>query len=697
MKAIPRQRVSILRRPFRNLAVAAVSLAFFILFYLKYVPIVPGYQALVLASGLAVFVLGVARPRTGTLAFIFAFPLVNAWPYLFGIDESVPHAPAALVLFLFFALGRLARRAFATSPSPGPAPDPLRPPMLFFAGLASVSAAITLWRFAGFIPIVADRLYEFPVNANGVSAGGARMSVIFVALNILTGMGFFALAKPELRDARFRRKALSAAAAALLVASGAGIAQKLFDPGFGNTEFWSGMGQVNGTFKDPNAFGTVLSMFLPLLAAAFLFERGRSRLFFGAAALASLAVFPFIGARSPLVGLAAALAWIASAAFFEWCRRGGRIGKAGLAAIVMVVVLLAGLGVVAAGGSRLFERLSASISELTRGNGLIGLSRERYFLWREALAIARDHPVSGIGAGAYIVELPNYYSSDKGGSAAVQEGWKRIDSAENLILHVGAELGLAGVLGLLWLAVAIIALCRRILRTGGRASGLSPPGRILLAAAAAGLLAFGLNAMFHSYVGSFETAYSFWFLAAYLAAADSPSAAPLSGKRRAPVFAALGVLLFAAVLGWDAGHSLSPGSRWETYHIPREFGLYPEEKTSDGRAYRWTRAYGAFSLPENAFRISIPIHAAHPDIASRPVDVELTLVEGFFRSKVRLGGIRLVDDAWRTVEVPLPSRYGPGALLLVTVSRAWIPLKVTGAPDPRELGVAVGTLAISTK
>ena len=459
---------------------------------------------------------------------------MNAWPYLFRIDESVPHAPAALVLFLFFALGRLAGRAFATPSSSGPAPDPLRPPMLFFAGLASVSAAITLWRFSGFFPLVADRLYEFPVNADGVSAGGARMSVIFVALNILTGIGFFALVKPELRDALFRRKALSAAAAALTVASGAGLAQKLFNPGFGNTEFWSNMGQVNGTFKDPNAFGTVLSMFLPLLAAAFFLEKGRRRLLFGAAACASLAVFPFIGTRSPLVGLAAALAWLAMAAFWEWRRSGGKVGRAGLVAIVMAVVLLAGLGVVAAGGSRLFERLTANISELTRGNGLIGLSRERYFLWREALAMARDHPVSGVGVGAYIVELPNYYSGDKGGSAAVPEVWKRIDSAENLILHVAAELGLAGALGLLWLAAAIIALCRRLLRAGGRASGPSPPSRILLVAAVAGLLAFGLNAMFHSYAGSFETAYSFWFLAAYLAAADSASAAPLSGKRRSP-------------------------------------------------------------------------------------------------------------------------------------------------------------------
>lgn len=693
MNAIPGQRVSIFRKPFNRVASMAVFAPFFVLFYLKYVPLVSGYQALVLTSGLAILALGAARPRTGTLAFIFAFPLVNAWPYLFRIDESVPHAPAALVLFLFFALGRLARRAFASVPPLSPEPDPLRLPMLFFAGLVSVSGAITLWRFAGFFPFVADRLYEFPVNVDGISAGGARMSVIFIALNILSGMGFFALVKPELRDARFRRNALAAAAAALLVASGAGIGQRLFDPRFGNTEFWFKMGQVNGTFKDPNAFGAVLSLFIPLLAAAFFLERGRRRRLFGAAALVSLAVFPFIGARGPLVGLAAALLWLAAAVILEWRRSGGRIGKTGFVGIVLVAALLAGLGVVAGGRSRLFERLAANFSEVVHGRGLIGLSRERYFLWREALAMAADHPVSGVGVGAYIIELPNYYSKDRDQSSEVPDAWKRIDSAENLPLHVGAELGLAGALGLLWLLAALAAVSRRVLRARGPGAGSRPPDRILFVGASAGLLAFGLNALFHSFVGTFETAYSFWFLAACLAAADGRPAVPVSGKRRAPVFAALGVLLFAAVLAWDAGHSLSPGARWTAYPIPRAFGLYPEEKTAEGRVFRWTRAYGAFPLPEDAARIIVPIHAAHPGIASRPVDVELTLVEGFFRSKVRLGGIRLGDDAWRTVDVALPSGTGPGAFLLVTVSRTWIPLKVTGAPDPRELGVAVGTLA----
>lgn len=50
------------------------------------------------------------------------------------------------------------------------------------------------------------------------------------------------------------------------------------------------------------------------------------------------------------------------------------------------------------------------------------------------------------------------------------------------------------------------------------------------------------------------------------------------------------------------------------------------------------------------------------------------------------------DDTWRTVRLSLPEETGRDVTLLFEVSRTWNPLKTLGAPDPRDLGVAVGKI-----
>ena len=153
------------------------------------------------------------------------------------------------------------------------------------------------------------------------------------------------------------------------------------------------------------------------------------------------------------------------------------MGKTAVAGVLLAAALAAGLGGIVAQRARLFQRLSDNVSALARGDGLAALSRERYFLWREALAMARDYPVSGVGAGAYILELPNYYAKDTTFSSTFTEEWKRVASAENLPLHLSAELGLTGLLALLWLlaALGVLAFRSEQLRGGKQCSSRWAP------------------------------------------------------------------------------------------------------------------------------------------------------------------------------------------------------------------------------
>ena len=75
------------------------------IFYLKYVPLIKTFQLILMPILLAVFILATVNVQWGILFFIFSFPLINSLPYFFGIFENIPHAPTALVLFLFFFLG----------------------------------------------------------------------------------------------------------------------------------------------------------------------------------------------------------------------------------------------------------------------------------------------------------------------------------------------------------------------------------------------------------------------------------------------------------------------------------------------------------------------------------------------------------------------------------------------------------------
>ena len=216
-----------------------------------------------------------------------------------------------------------------------------------------------------------------------------------------------------------------------------------------------------------------------------------------------------------------------------------------------------------------------------------------------------------------------------------------------------------------------------------------------------GLLAFAVNALAHSFIGSFEIKYMFWFLAALVIGLARPEAAE-GGSGEAPCFggvsaklragAAVLLLAYAGVLTRNAMHSLSLPSRAERYGLRRDFGLDKVETAPDGREYRWTRKYGGIPLKIEKPDFVLPVRASHPDIREKPVGVKVFLVEEFFKRVRPVGEIVLADGEWRDVAISAPGEVGREAVLLVKVSRTWNPSKATGVPDPRNLGVAVGKI-----
>lgn len=121
----------------------------------------------------------------------------------------------------------------------------------------------------------------------------------------------------------------------------------------------------------------------------------------------------------------------------------------------------------------------------------------------------KNYPLTGVGVGAYIIELPNYYLLDKDVDKFALDSFRRINSAENYFLHLSAELGIVGFLLVSWIFFIIFRHVYRNCRSLFR----HDKDKFFFLGAAAGLISLFSNLFFHSYIGNFETKYMFWLLA----------------------------------------------------------------------------------------------------------------------------------------------------------------------------------------
>jgi len=681
------------------------------LFFLKYVPLISPFLALVLGLSGVIFGVTLYRQEWGLVLFVFLFPLVNNWPYFWGIDLNVPHAPVAIVLFLIFFLGWLIR-AYFRQESLWPRTK-LNSPLKIVAAMIIVSGIITFFRMTAFFPFLADSLYEFKTNVSGVTTGGAVMSTLFSGLNYLAGFAFFLIiyqvvqTQPK-KKSSFIMSLLIALTAAAIIASLFGLFQRFHDPSFGNTAFWVTMKQINSTFKDPNAVAFFLSGLIPLLLGLVLNEKSFRKLFFLLGLLLSLLVFPFVGSRSAFLGLLVALGIffiLRSKPWRLWFKERFAVRPAlrpvvisGL--IILLISLLTG-GFVVGRRTRLFQRLNQSFTAAFKARSLSFLSPERYFLWRGAGLMLKDYPLSGVGLGAYIIELPNYYVLYPSPKGKGFEVWQRNDSAENYFLHAGAEMGLITLVFFSWLFWLIFRQARRVYQSSQEEPAFS--GGEVKIGLIAGLAACIVNYLFHSYIGSFESKFFFWFLVALLFVIDlkgeergevaqigSNSSQP---KRKRKVQYALitgAILVFSGTSFWSATHSLSLKAKTDKLNISQEFGWYGWEKDQAGHEFQWSRQYGGRMIKVDQTKLKFNLLASHPDIQQKPVRVKVFLIRQFFQEKILLTEFILSQPQWETRILSLPAKLkGEKVIILFKVNRTWVPFKRTGAPDPRRLGVAV--------
>ena len=651
-------------------------------FYWKYVPLVAGFQIAFIFPLLLVTIWTAIDVERGLLAFIFLFPLINNLPYFFKLYEPLPMVPSALVLFLFFFLGWLFHRTLGKD-EPGPH-EPIFTPVRLLAALVAVSALITLWRYTNFVPFWRPRVYELITNAFGTSAGGAIMSVVFYSLTYLTGFAFFLILVRFVRSEAFIRKAITALGTSALLSLGFGLVQHFKSLTLGNNPISIGGGLVNATFKDAMSFGAFISMSVPFFLGALLLTQGVLRLVLALTLIPSGYLIFYAGSKSALLSLITAivaLGFFALASFFK--HRMGPAKK--VVPIVLAVSLLAGAAVF------LIITNKISIGSLRKPATLVRMDNFRPMLlwrtekaWTIALRMMEAYPLTGTGVGSFIIESSNDAKAYKM-NIGVPE------STENLFLQLGSEMGVPGILLFLWILFEILL---RAVNTF-RGAPESRFARILIPASLAGLLAFLLNAQVHSYVGSYEIQYAFWFLAAmaFVVPGSSPRSgkSPTSDHRHWLAIATLIVIAGGSLL-WSSTHALSLAERTRRFRLRQEFGLGLAEKTQDGMDFRWSgRSAGLTLIIENP-TIVVPLLASHPDIRKRPVRVRIYITTDLRTKPKLVKELRLSENRWEKVNLEVLAYVAKQVLLIFETDRTWNPYKAGVSPDPRNLGLAIGKI-----
>lgn len=672
------------------LAAGAASFLFF-----ARLPAGPGLRLLLAVFGAAVAAAAAARPTAGLAAYVFLLLTANALPYYFNGRHALTYVPVAAVLFVFMAAGWLLRKEPAAAER-GFRPSAFASPLRLAAAMVAVSAAVTVWRWTNFFPFSGGRVYDWMTNVNGLPASAAWTLALMGALSYLLPFALFGIAVAAAPGRRALDPALRAAGLGLGLAAAFAFIQHFAAPGLGNTDFWTVLGQINATFKDPNAFAGVLVILLPLLLGTALDgwrKAGESRWakISGLAFVLGVAALPWTGTRSALPAAAAGLAVFVAAVSGRTAERTARRRRNKIIVAAAAVLLLAVFGVFFSRTSA-GRRLAAGIKTVFATGDLGRLSPERYYLWKHALAMTRDHPVSGVGIGAFLVELPDYYARDKAPVPAGYENYQRLDSAENFFLHAAAELGLAGLAAILAVLAGLAAEIRRGIRRGA----LRGPDRLIFAGAVGGLAAFIINGLFHSFAQSYETLFCFWFVsaAAVVCGRSGEDGGEIGSGRRsaAPILRAAGISLlavFAAALIGSSFGRLSIGRKTAALGLSQEYGLYRPERNSEGAAFRWTRNEAAWTVKIAGRRLRLPVTVSHPDAADRPVRVRVFLGGPLMRRAVLLGESVWTGSGRKILEFAVPSGYAGDGMLAVAVDRTWTPAESEEQKDPRRLGAAV--------
>jgi O-antigen ligase len=507
------------------------------------------------------------------------------------------------------------------------------------------------------------------VNRLGLDVEQALAGTVAVLAALFLTAGLHALAVRAGREARGARLLDATLVTVALVAGGTAILQKLGLVPHLRAPHWELWGRAQSTFTDPSAAGVAAALLLaPCLARAASGSWGL-RIGAGAGVAGLLVLLADAGSRGGFIG-----ALVSALVLVLWAVTRALAGQkpgvrrrvalsAGTLSILVALAFGSALAWPTGKGNRsaLLARLSESFG---RKEAPSLAEPERLLLYEGAFALAREHPLTGRGLGAFRAEFPDAAHDLLGKTVSFT------DHPPSLYLGVLAETGLAGA------SVFVLFLAGLVPALGGALSFRAERTDEALRAAGAAAAIVGMLVifLFGSHLVYAEIGALVGLLTARLPASPEGRSARVLGHVLPVLVAGASVLLVGGALArcvetWraDAAFAYGPTA-----------GLWAVEREPDGRPFRWTAAAAALRIDAPAGRrslVRLPVKNARPDSEGVAVVV--------LWNDVRRGSVELPHGGWKELRVAVD---GPGVLRLVP-ERTFLPLSPT---DGRRLGVETG-------
>jgi len=688
------------------------------------------------------FLITIYNIKIGLYIFIFLIPLLNFLPKILHLNDF----SLISIIFLYLLVGiflngfyeSLNNNLLTIFTKKLFFPKELLLPVFLFSLMIIFSSLITIYRYINFYPFITPYLHNLNININGFKANDAIIWVLKFLSNYLIGFLFLFIIYNSIKTFKEIIICITILLASTVVSSFVIIYQFFFNPSFGNFEPWITSGRFNATFTDPNSLGSFIVLIFPLiLIAVIYFKKWYLKLIFLLIFLLFLPLIYFAGSRSSLIGIIISLIIfivIGLKVLSKASKRNKSIILTIIAIILIFFILFSAIllktdnklkvKIVSSGVvMKTIETINAAVLYFKIDSfkeAIKSVSNYRYILWKRAFQMGRDYPLSGVGSGTFIIELPDY-------NWKYDRGFLQVDYPGNYYLQIFAEFGLPGLI----LLLAIYSLIIRNFinyKCFTKKFNLNDKNKLIIYGLFISFISMVIILFFGSHTNMTEIQLTFWLIIGlmylYIKIYKEKEAlnliTNLKGfeildysnysdffdrpikeifkeklvKNKSGLISFIIILIiFMTSFSYNSCNNLSINIKqnlfkWSDLNHTNSYGFYNVENGSSDGPW-WTSYDASTSIKKTGNIFSFALKAKNPDLLTNPLFVKIYIDNSYIKK------FKLSDYNWHKYTLKLPPSNRTAITFTVIPSRTWNPKKWGISDDDRDLGVMVGNIEFS--